>query len=93
MKLSPARVGHLATSLVCRLQEAGHLEIAGEKHSVVEALNRAITDELSVEDRLHAEIRALMKEYDAQMERGGVDYQKMFIMIKRKLVKERGLIL
>jgi hypothetical protein len=42
---------------------------------------------------LNAEVRQLMKQYDAEIERGGVDYQKMFTMIKNKLVRERGLIL
>jgi hypothetical protein len=56
-------------------------------------LDRAITDELMVEDRLNAEIRDLMKQYESEIERGHVDYQKMFTMIKSKLVRERGLIL
>jgi hypothetical protein len=93
VKLSKARVGHLAESLISRLQETDHLDILGEKKAVIEALDRAMTAELSVEDRLNAEIRELMKQYDVQIERGGVDYQKMFTMIKSKLVKERGLIL
>ena len=93
MKLSKARVAHLADTLVSRLLQAGHLDISGDRKTVVEALNRAMTEELSVEDRLHAEIRELMKQYEAEIERGRVDYQKMFTMIKNKLVKERGLIL
>jgi hypothetical protein len=34
-----------------------------------------------------------MKAYEADIEKGHVDYQKMFTMIKSKLVRERGLIL
>ncbi|MGH7233241.1 MAG: DUF507 family protein [Nitrospiraceae bacterium] len=93
MKLSRVRVGHLAESLVSHLQGSGHLEIVGEKKGLVEALERAITGELAVEDRLNAEVRELMKQYESQIAHGGVDYQKMFTMIKNKLVKERGLIL
>ena len=93
MKLSKARVGHLADTLISRLQRSGHLDVVGEKKVVIGALDRAINEELSVEDRLNAEVRELMKQYDAEIERGGVDYQKMFTMIKNKLVRERGLIL
>jgi hypothetical protein len=50
-------------------------------------------DELQVEDRLNAEIRNLMKAYESEIEKGHVDYQKMFAIIKSKLVRERGLIL
>ena len=93
MKLSKQRVAQIAESLVASLQAHGMLECVGPRHALVEALDRAITEELSVEDRLNAEIRALMKSYEAEIERGHVDYQKMFTMIKKKLVAERGLIL
>jgi hypothetical protein len=52
-----------------------------------------VTDELSVEDRLNSEVRQLLKAYERQIETGQVDYQKMFAMIKQKLVRERGIIL
>ena len=93
MKLSKTRIGHLAESLAARLQESGHLDIIGDKKDLVSVLDRVITVELSVEDRLNVEVRSLMKQYEADIERGGVDYQKMFTMIKNQLVKERGLIL
>ena len=83
----------MTESLVSRLQEEGHAEVVGEKQVLIEALDRAITHELLVEDRLNTEVRELMKRYAAEIERGQVDYQKMFTMIKNKLVKERGLIL
>jgi hypothetical protein len=34
-----------------------------------------------------------MKTYEKEIEQGKVDYQKMFTMIKHKLVRERGIIL
>lgn len=93
MKLSRERISLLAESLASRLVAESHLELLGEKKALVEALNQTITDELQVEDRLNAEVRELMKSYEAEIQRGGVDYQKMFTMIKNRLVKERGLIL
>ncbi len=83
----------MAESLSSRLQEQEHLELVGSPKALVEELDRAITDELTVEDRLNAEARELMKTYEAEIDRGGLDYQKMFTMIKNKLAKERGLIL
>jgi hypothetical protein len=56
-------------------------------------LEQAITSELSVEDRVNAEVRQLLKAYEEQIDRGQVDYQKMFQMVKQKLVRERGIIL
>jgi hypothetical protein len=93
MKLSRERISHMTESLVSRLQDEGYAELVGEKTTLIEALDRTITDELLVEDRLNAEVRELMKRYATEIAQGQVDYQKMFTMIKNKLVKERGLIL
>jgi hypothetical protein len=93
MRLSKERVRHLAESLVGHLQAEGHIEPSGERKTFVEALEQAITHELSVEDRVNAEVRQLLKAYEQQIEQGQVDYQKMFQMVKQKLVRERGIIL
>ncbi len=93
MRLSKERVRHMADHLAARLQQEGHLELAGDRNALVLMLEQAITDELSVEDRLNAEVRQLLKAYDKQIEQGQVDYQKMFTMVKQKLVRERGIIL
>lgn len=93
MRLSKERVRHLSESLAARLQQEGHIEVVGDRKAFVETLDHAITEELSVEDRLNAEVRQLLKAYERQIEQGQVDYQKMFTMIKQKLVRERGIIL
>lgn len=93
MRLSKERVRHLSRVLSLRLQEEGQLTVTGDTHAFVDQLEASITTELSVEDRLNAEVREMLKSYADQIERGQVDYQKMFTMIKSKLVRDRGLIL
>ena len=93
MRLSKERVRHLSQVLSLRLQEEGQLTVTGEKDALAELLETTITAELSVEDRLNAEVREMLKAYADQIERGQVDYQKMFTMVKSKLVRDRGLIL
>lgn len=93
MRISRERVAQLAEALVSRLQAEGYLELVGDRKAAVAALDHAITQELMVEDRLNAEVRELMKAYEGEIEKGRVDYQKMFAMIKNKLVKDRGLVL
>lgn len=93
MRLSKERVRHMAESLAGRLQQEGHLDLVGDRKVFVDALDRAMTEELSLEDRLNAEVRQMLKVYEKQIEQGQVDYQKMFQMVKQKLVRERGLIL
>jgi hypothetical protein len=76
-----------------RLQQEGLVELVGDRTALVDSLDLAVTDELSVEDRVNAEVRQLLRAYEKQIEQGQVDYQKMFQMVKQKLVRERGVIL
>jgi hypothetical protein len=92
MKLTKERVAQLVQTLTSRLEADAYLEILSSKQ-LTQELERTITEELQVEDRLNTEVRQMMKTHEAEIERGQVDYQKMFTMIKNKLVKERGLIL
>lgn len=50
-------------------------------------------DELMVEDRLNEEVREILKKYDTEIEKGKLDYRKLFEMTKQKLVKERNIVL
>lgn len=93
MRLTKQRIRLLATAVVDRLHGQHLLDISGSKDRLVETLDRAITHELSLEDGLHEEIRRLLKRYDAEFQSGRADYDRMFTMVKNRLVKERGLIL
>jgi len=93
MRLSKERVLHISESLTTRLQEEGLVAIVGDRKAFIEQINRVIIEELSVEDRLNAEVRQLLNAYEQDIEQGHVDYQKMFTMVKSKLARERGIIL
>lgn len=93
MRLSKERVRHMADSLATRLEQDGHVSLTGQHKAFVDSLEHVVTEELLIEDRLNAEVRQLLKAYERQIESGQVDYQKMFTMIKQKLVRERGIIL
>jgi hypothetical protein len=93
MRLSKERVRHMSESIAARLQQEGEVAIVGDPKAFIEQINHAILEELSIEDRLNAEVRQLLKAYEEDIERGHVDFQRMFTMVKSKLVKERGIIL
>ena len=50
-------------------------------------------EELMVEDRLNDEVRLLLKKHESEIERGRMDYRALFELTKKKLVKERNLVL
>jgi len=52
-----------------------------------------IAEELMVEDRLNDEVKELLKKHSSDIERGRMDYRRLFELTKQKLVKERNLVL
>ena len=59
----------------------------------IEKTEEIITEELTVEDKLNEEVRELLKKHTTDIERGRMDYRKLFELTKQKLVKERNLVL
>ena len=93
MKLSKERVTALSASLVEKLGAGGMIEPVGARKTLAVSLDRVITDELSVEDRINVEAKELMRKYEAEIARGHMDEHQVFLMIKKQLVKEKGAIL
>lgn len=93
MRLNKVRVHHMAVSVIERLQAGGLLQIQGKPEVVIQKLEAAILTELQVEDRLNADVREMLKQFEREFTEGRADYQKMFTMVKQKLIKERGVIL
>ena len=93
MRLNKVRIHHMAVSVIERLQASGLLQIQGKPEVVIQNLEAAILTELQVEDRLNADVREMLKQFEREFAEGRADYQKMFTMVKQKLIKERGVIL
>jgi hypothetical protein len=93
VKFSKERVAVLAPSLVDKLIAGGMIEPVGNRKALAASLERVITDELSVEDRINVEAKELMRKYEAEIAQGHMDEHQVFLMIKKQLVKEKGVIL
>ena len=52
-----------------------------------------LLDELTLEDRLNDEVREILKTHTAEIEKGRLDYRRLFELTKQKLVRERNLVL
>ena len=87
MRLNPVRIHQMAATVVERLQGRGLLEIQGKQESVIQQVESAIADELHVEDRLNADVRDMLKQFEREFNEGRADYQKMFSMVKKNLSK------
>jgi len=93
MRLNTTRIHQMAATVVERLEAHGLLTIEGKHEPSVQQLEAAITTELQVEDRLNAEVRDMLKQFEKEFSEGRADYQRMFSMVKKKLINERGIVL
>ena len=93
MRITKERITAITSAIIDQLQSLSLLELSGSKERLTVALEKVITHELTIEDRLNMEVRELLKQYDAEFQAGRADYQKMFTMVKTKLIRERGITL
>ena len=92
MRLRKKMIDHVAKTVTDRLLDQGLLTVDGARETVMAEVSRLVTADLMVEDRLN-EVKELLRAHTAEIERGNIDYARMFTMVKRQLVRERGLIL
>ena len=92
MRLNTDEIEFISRKIVKTLVADGQIEVDSPER-VVQVISRAIAEELSVEDRLNEEVRELLSQHTSQMERQDITYTDLFKALKRKLAKEKGVIL
>jgi uncharacterized protein len=93
MRLRREMIQYLAQAVARDLRAKGCVQMVGDGEKVEELIREVITEDLQVEDRLNDEVKELLRAFSNEFNKGEADYHKMFTMVKRKLVQERGLIL
>jgi hypothetical protein len=93
MRLKKDMIQYIAQVMAKKLTERGFITYEGNLNDLEGQFTKVITEDLSVEDRLNEEVRDILEQHQEEINKGNIDYQKMFMMIKRKLAQERGLVL
>ncbi len=92
MRLNSDEIEYLARKIVKALTAGGQID-AESPAVLAEGLARVITGELALEDRLNEEVREVLIQHSSEMQRSNITYTEMFKMVKRKLAKEKGIVL
>jgi hypothetical protein len=87
MLFSKEYVGYLARQATKKLIAGNFIETATVP-AVVERVNAALVDELSLEDRINDEVRVILEAYSEEMNKTGANYQEMFRKVKSELVRK-----
>ena len=92
MRLNPNEVEYFSRKIIKTLVATGKIEVDDEA-AVMEGVASVITEELRKEDRLNEEVRDVLVEHSDEMSRSNITYNEMFKMVKRRLAKEKGIVL
>lgn len=87
MLFSKEYVGYLARQVTQKLIDGEFID-AKEVGAVVDQVNTALMDELSLEDRINDDVRTILEQYQEEMRVSGASYQEMFKKVKNELVRK-----
>ena len=93
MRVPKSWVPLLAKKVAENLAAKDMVRVAVPMDKFIAKTEELIMEELMVEDRVNEEVRELLKKHASDIERGRMDYRKLFELTKQKLVRERNLVL
>jgi hypothetical protein len=93
MRIPKSWVPILAKRITENLMHKGMVVLSVPEDKLLAKVEELITEELMLEDRLNDEVRLLLNKHTSDIERGRMDYRKLFDLTKQKLVRERNLVL
>lgn len=90
MLFSKEYVGYLARQVTQKLIAGEFIEVPDptQLNAVVEGVNAALVEELSLEDRINEDVRTILEQYQDEMRQSGASYQEMFKKVKGELVRK-----
>jgi len=93
MRVPKGWVAVISKEIVEELLKREMVGLQEPREKVTALLHEIIIEELTVEDRLNEEVRGMLKKFEPEIEKGRLDYRKLFDLTKQKLVKERNVVL
>ncbi len=80
-------IGYLGRRTVKHLIDAKFITTSDLK-ATEESVIRALTEELSLDDRINEEVRLILDAYSDEMRKSGAQYAEMFKKVKTELAKK-----
>jgi len=87
MILSKEYVAYMARQVTKQLLKGDFIE-APDEAALLQRVHSALLEEMSLEDRINDEVRAILEQYSEEMRKTGASYQEMFKKVKNELVRK-----
>jgi hypothetical protein len=85
-------IGYLGRRTVKHLIDA-KLITTSNMPKTEERVTAALTDEMSLEDRINDEVRVILEAYSDEMRKSGAQYAEMFKKVKNELARKYNAVL
>jgi hypothetical protein len=92
MRLNKNQSEHLASVILRNLAKEGKI-IVEDKGRLLDEISAILMEEFLKEDRLDQEVRELLSKHMEKIRKENIEYQQMFKEVKKKLARERGIVL
>ena len=93
MRIPKGWVSVISSEIVEELINKDMVKIQLTEDQLKAVTEELIMEELMVEDRLNDEVREMLKQFDSEIEKGNLDYRRLFDMTKKKLIREKNIII
>ncbi len=93
MRIPKSWVAPMTKRIISDLLAQGYIESTIPEKDLLVAVEGILLYELMAEDRLNEEVRGILQLHSSEIEEGRLDYRRLFDLTKRKLVKERNIVL
>jgi hypothetical protein len=93
MKLSEPRIDKLSEEIIDALAEQDDVRLQADDVKLRHAIRDEMINELTVEERLDAEVRKILEQYRSDITMGRMNYDELFRRVKQRLINERRIVL
>jgi len=91
--LSEPRIDKLSLDIIDTLAEQDDVRLQAKDAELSAAVKQIMENELTVEERLDAEVRKMLDEHRSEIVMSRLSYDELFRRTKQRLVNERRIIL
>lgn len=92
MRLSEFQVKYLCQKVLLGLKTKKLITLKKTEMEILGKMQEIFIQDLKVEDAINKEAEKILAQYEAQMG-DKIDRQKMFQMIKKQLIKDKGVVI
>ena len=93
MKISKEQIQYICEKVVRQFKEQNLINFKAEEQKVINRMIQAFEQNLQQEAQIDQEVNKLLLQHQREIESGAMSRNKLFIMMKKKLAKEKGFIL